>query len=157
MELPVDAKIPDEYIDSDRLRLEAYQKLSHAAAPTVEEGLINQVVEELTDRYGSPPLPVATLVQVTGLRRLAQSRGLSEVLVMGSKLRVVGPPLPDSLQVRLARIYPQSSYMAPARVVLIPLPDNHGDQALVTWVEGVIHAFYPDPQEAPAPAETLDT
>ena len=157
LELPVDAKIPDDYIDSDRLRLEAYQKLSHAAAPGVEDGLIGHVVDELTDRYGAPPAPVGTLVQVTGLRRLAQSRGLSEVLVMGSKLRVVGPPLPDSLQVRLARIYPQGSYMAPARVVLIPLPESHGDQALVTWVEGVIEALYPDPQHAPTPAGTLDS
>jgi transcription-repair coupling factor (superfamily II helicase) len=74
---------------------------------------------------------------------------------MGSKLRVVGPPLPDSLQVRLSRIYPRSSYMAPARVVLIPLPDQHGDQALVTWVEGVIHALYPEPDQAALPAETL--
>ena len=155
LELPVDAKIPEDYIDSDRLRLEAYQKLSHASAPGVEDGLIAQVVDELTDRYGNPPSPVTTLVQVTGLRRLAQARGLSEVLVMGSKLRVVGPPLPDSLQVRLSRIYPRSSYMAPARVVLIPLPDQHGDQALVTWVEGVIHALYPEPDQAALPAETL--
>ena len=32
LELPVDAVIPEDYVDSERLRLEAYQKLS-AAAP----------------------------------------------------------------------------------------------------------------------------
>ena len=31
LELPVDAHIPEDYIDSERLRLEAYQKLSAAA------------------------------------------------------------------------------------------------------------------------------
>ncbi len=152
LELPVDARIPEDYIDSDRLRLEAYQKLSHAAGPAVEDGLVDDVVAELDDRYGEPPLPVQTLVLVTRLRRKAQLAGLSEVLVMGSKLRVVGPPLPDSLQVRLQRMYPKGNYLAPARVVLIPLPEGHSDHALVAWVEGVIEALYP----APASSETLN-
>jgi len=157
LELPIDARIPEEYIDSDRLRLEAYQKLSHASAPLAEEGLIDQVVDELTDRYGPLPAPVTTLVAVTGLRRRAQASGLSEVLVMGSKLRLVGPPLPDSLQVRLRRLYPTGSYMAPARVVLIPLPERPGDQALVVWVEGVIDALYPLAQSPAVAAETLES
>ncbi|HEY1106308.1 MAG TPA: transcription-repair coupling factor, partial [Agromyces sp.] len=36
LELPVDAHIPDEYVDSERLRLEAYQKLSAAASVTAK-------------------------------------------------------------------------------------------------------------------------
>ena len=149
LELPVDARIPEDYIDSDRLRLEAYQKLSHAAGPAVEPHLVDEVIEELTDRYGPIPLPLETLVLVTRLRRRAQAAGLSEVLVMGSKLRIVGPPLPDSLQVRLQRLYPTGHYLAPARVVLIPLPDSPGDHALVAWVEGVVNALYPHTVENP--------
>ena len=153
LELPVDARIPEDYIDSDRLRLEAYQKLSHAAGPAVDEGLIDDVVAELADRYGDLPLPAQTLVLVTRLRRRAQAAGLSEVLVMGSKLRVVGPPLPDSLQVRLQRLYPKGNYLAPARVVLIPLPESHTDHALVAWVENVLDALYP--LANPTPSDTL--
>ena len=33
LELPVDAHIPEDYVDSERLRLEAYQKLSAASGP----------------------------------------------------------------------------------------------------------------------------
>jgi len=153
LELPVDARIPEDYIDSDRLRLEAYQKLSHSAGPAVDEGLIDDVVSELVDRYGDLPLPAQTLVLVTRLRRRAQAAGLSEALVMGSKLRVVGPPLPDSLQVRLQRLYPKGNYLAPARVVLIPLPESHTDHAMVAWVENVIDALYP--LANPTPSETL--
>ncbi len=155
LELPVDARIPEDYIDSDRLRLEAYQKLSHAAGPAVEPHLVDEVIEELTDRYGPIPLPLETLVLVTRLRRRAQAAGLSEVLVMGSKLRIVGPPLPDSLQVRLQRLYPKGHYLAPARVVLIPLPDSPGDHALVAWVEGVVNALYPQAVENPSGSDTL--
>ena len=153
LELPVDARIPSDYIDSDRLRLEAYQKLSQASAPNSTDADIDAVVDELVDRYGPFPAALTTLVMVTRLRRLAKKAGLSEVLVMGSKLRVVGPPLPDSMTVRLKRLYPQGNYLAPARVVLIPLPD-HSDQALVTWVEGVIESLY-GASESPATSETL--
>ena len=36
LELPVDAHIPEDYVDSERLRLEAYQKLSTASSPDRE-------------------------------------------------------------------------------------------------------------------------
>jgi transcription-repair coupling factor (superfamily II helicase) len=151
----VDARIPHDYIDSDRLRLEAYQKLSQASAPNAKDEDIDRVVDELTDRYGDIPLPLETLVMVTRLRRQSRKAGLSEVLVMGSKLRVVGPPLPDSMKVRVARLYPAAHYLAPARVLLVPLP-GHSDQALVTWVSGIIDALY-QPAAAPVASETLES
>jgi transcription-repair coupling factor (superfamily II helicase) len=79
--------------------------------------------------------------------------GLSEVMVIGANLRVVGPPLPDSLQVRMARVYPKAKYIAPARVCLIPLPEDYSDTALVTWVAGVIDALFPVAADATAPAD----
>jgi hypothetical protein len=117
------------------------------------EKMVDDVVAELVDRYGELPLPAQTLVLVTKLRRRAGAAGLSEVLVMGSKLRVVGPPLPDSLQVRLQRLYPKGNYLAPARVVLIPLPEDHSDHAMVAGVENVIDSLYPAAD--PTPSDTL--
>lgn len=155
LELPVDARIPDDYIDSDRLRLEAYQKLSQASAPAGSDADIDAVVEELVDRYGPLPVPVETLVMVTRLRRVAKTAGLSEVLVVGTTLRISGPPLPDSMTVRLRRLYPNGHYIAPACVVTIPLPD-HRDQALVTWVGGVVDALY-SPTPTPSTSGTLET
>ncbi len=142
LELPVDARIPERYIDSDRLRLEAYQKLSHASSPNVAESNLGEVVEELVDRYGPLPPELSTLVRVSALRRVAHRAGLSEVLVVGSKLRVVGPPLLDSKKVRLQRLYPSSQYIAPARVALVSLPDSVADDALVSFVEEFINAIF---------------
>ncbi len=152
LEIPVDARIPSDYIDRERLRLEMYQKLSGSAAPNAGDTAIDELVEEITDRYGELPSAVSTLVEVTRLRRRAMASGLSEVMVMGSNLRVVGPPLPDSLQVRAQRVYPKSKYMAPARVLLIPLPEDYSDKAMVTWVFGVIDALYPLAVTAVEPA-----
>ena len=51
IDLPVDAHIPVDYVDADRLRLEAYRKL--AAASSDDE--VASVIAEITDRYGEPP------------------------------------------------------------------------------------------------------
>ena len=49
LELPVDARIPEDYIASERLRLEAYQKLAAAvSAPVVEAAVAESVVGEST-------------------------------------------------------------------------------------------------------------
>ena len=51
--------------ESERLRLEAYQKLSSASSPASTVGQIDQVLEELTDRYGEPPVQVQNLIAVS--------------------------------------------------------------------------------------------
>ena len=82
LEIPVDARIPEHYIDSERLRLEAYQKLSAAAGPASAEGRIDLVLEELVDRYGKAPEEVEALVRISKLRRIAQQAGLSDVVAL---------------------------------------------------------------------------
>jgi len=146
LELPVDAHIPEEYVESERLRLEAYQKLSTASAPTSSDDQIGLVLDELTDRYGEPPRPVLALVEVSRLRRAAQKVGLSEVVVMGTNLRVAGVELPDSVQVRLQRVYPGARWFAQTKSVSVPLPRRHGepptDDELIAWVELLLGNLY---------------
>jgi len=154
LELPVDAHVPEEYVESERLRLEAYQKLSTASSPTSTDDQIDAVLDELTDRYGEPPAPVLALIEVSRLRRAAQKAGLSEVVVMGSNLRVAGVDLPDSMQVRLQRMYPGARWFAQANAVSVPLPRAHGqaptDDELIVWVEQLLSAIYSAPVARPA-------
>src|SRR5690606_15165652 len=70
--LPVDARIPWVYFESERLRMEVNQKLSTASAPVSPGDAVDRVVEELTDRYGELPDAVRQLVAVSRLRRQAQ-------------------------------------------------------------------------------------
>ncbi|WP_439693927.1 transcription-repair coupling factor [Curtobacterium sp. SP.BCo] len=155
LEIPVDAHIPEDYVESERLRLEAYQKLSAASAPAAQAEGIDMVLDELTDRYGQPPQAVKTLVEVSRLRRMAQQVGLSDVVVMGSNLRVAGKELPDSAQVRLKRMYPGARWFPQQDAASIPLPKPHGetlpDDALIDWVESILTAVY---GASKAPAET---
>jgi transcription-repair coupling factor (superfamily II helicase) len=149
LEIPVDARIPETYVESERLRLEAYQKLSVASSPTSTPDQIDLVRDELVDRYGELPAPVATLLDVSRLRRRAYKAGLSEVVAMGPNLRLTPLELPDSKQVRLQRMYPGAKYVAAARVVTVPLPPEGTD--LVTWAGTLFDALLPTASEAGAP------
>jgi transcription-repair coupling factor (superfamily II helicase) len=153
LELPVDAHIPEEYVESERLRLEAYQKLSTASAPASPDDSLDNVVEELTDRYGEPPLQVANLVAVSRLRRRAQKAGLSDVVAMGGNLRIAPAELPDSLQVRLQRLYPGARIFAQQKALSVPMPGDPTDAELIGWVTGLLDAMFPAPVAAEKPAE----
>ena len=142
LELPVDAHIPEDYVESERLRLEAYQKLSTASAPAATTDSIDRVMEELTDRYGEPPEQVTNLIAVSRLRRMAQKSGLSEVVVMGDKLRVAPANLADSIQVRLQRMYPGARYHAAAAAVLVPLPPELTDTQLIAWTTDLLVTIF---------------
>jgi transcription-repair coupling factor (superfamily II helicase) len=154
LELPVDAHIPEEYVESERLRLEAYQKLSTASAPASTPDQIDEVLAELTDRYGEPPVQVINLIAVSKLRRVAQKTGLSEVVAMGSNLRVAPADLPDSIQVRLQRMYQGSRYLAAAKALTVPMPRVNGeplqDADLIEWVAQLLGAIFPVPVAAVA-------
>ena len=156
LELPVDAHIPHDFVDSERLRLEAYQKLSTASSPTAATDQIDLVLEELTDRYGEPPTPVQNLIAVSRLRWQAQQAGLSEVVAMGSNLRVAPADLPDSIQVRLQRMYPGARYVSTTGAITVPMPREHGvapdDAALISWTGSLLTALFPKPVDSVVPA-----
>ncbi|GAB2606389.1 transcription-repair coupling factor [Pseudactinotalea suaedae] len=141
IELPVDAHIPEAYIEHERLRLEAYAKLSAAA----DDAAIDAVAEELDDRYGSPPEPVQRLFEVARLRVAARAVSLAEITQQGKYVRFGPVELADSRQVRLKRLYPGSVLKPGVRTVLIPAPTTAkvGGQPLtgeplMAWVREVI-------------------
>ncbi|WP_119697109.1 transcription-repair coupling factor [Microbacterium halotolerans] len=159
LELPVDARVPESYIDSERLRLEAYQKLSAAAAASAEEDAIDLVVEELADRYGGPPAEVIGLVRVARLRRRASRSGLSDVVAMGKNLRIAPANLPDSMQVRLKRLYPNAKLLAGGEAMVVPLPtkiEPGQDELLLEWVEQLLDALFPLPKKEDTPDASVD-
>jgi len=158
LELPLEARIPEYYIDSERLRLEAYQKLSAASSATAKDDAIDLVIEELTDRYGNPPEDVEGLIAVARLRRRAARAGLSDVVVMGSNLRIAPARLEDSIKVRLQRLYPKAKLVAGGEALVVPMPtvpaaigvgvEPLPDAELLQWVGQLFTAIFPEPVSA---------
>ncbi|WOF24350.1 transcription-repair coupling factor [Microbacterium betulae] len=157
LELPVEARLPESYIDSERLRLEAYQKLSAAATASAKDDAIDLVVEELVDRYGTPPREVDGLVAIARLRRRAAQAGLADVVAMGRNLRVAPAQLPESLRVRLQRLYPGAKILSGGEAMVVPLPVADGeplaDAELVAWVAQLLDAVFPPPKKDDPAAE----
>jgi len=146
LELPVNAHIPEEYVESERLRLEAYQKLSTASSPAASADSIDRVLEELTDRYGEPPAEVLNLIAVSRLRRMAQKAGLSEVVTAGGNLRIASMELADSIQIRLQRMFPGARYFPQTHSVSVPMPVRQGvplaDADLIEWTGQLLVAIF---------------
>ncbi|HWM17460.1 MAG TPA: TRCF domain-containing protein, partial [Microbacterium sp.] len=161
LELPVQARIPESYIDSERLRLEAYQKLSAAASATASDDALDAVVEELRDRYGELPAEAEGLLEMARLRRRAAQAGLADVVAMGPNLRIAPANLADSMRVRLQRLYPTSKVLAGGEAIVIPMPRAGGERVsdadLIAWVGQLLEQLFPAPAPAAlAPTTTTD-
>ncbi|BDR54447.1 transcription-repair-coupling factor [Bombiscardovia apis] len=118
IDLPVEASIPVDYIDSDKLRLEAYRKLATARG----EQDLQELYEELADRYGTPPAEFETLFSVARLRAKARALGISEINGQSSRVRISKIDMPESLQTRIGRIYKGSRYHPVTQTLQIPAP-----------------------------------
>ncbi|MFE6223376.1 MULTISPECIES: transcription-repair coupling factor [unclassified Streptomyces] len=118
IELPVDAHVPHDYAPGERLRLQAYRAI--ASANSEED--IRAVREELTDRYGKLPEPVENLLLVAGLRMLARSCGVSEIVLQGPNIRFAPVELRESQELRLKRLHPKSVIKPAVHQILVPRP-----------------------------------
>jgi transcription-repair coupling factor (superfamily II helicase) len=124
LELPVDAHIPTLYVDSERLRLEAYHKLSAASGETATREQLSAILAELEDRYGTPPQPVLNLIEVTALRQQANRLGIKELTMLGSQVKITPVALTDAEQVLLSHRLPGSRYMQTSKLLTLPVPKN---------------------------------
>ncbi len=75
VDLPIEAHIPEDYIDATHLRLDVYRLIADIRSD--EEA--SDVVDELIDRFGDPPAAVMGLVRVALARNLAAGMGITEV------------------------------------------------------------------------------
>ncbi len=75
IDITVDAYIPEKYITSPAGRIEAYKRI--AAIESAQDA--QDVLDELSDRYGKPGLAVKGLVDISLLRVMAAELGIYEV------------------------------------------------------------------------------
>ncbi|WP_344449951.1 transcription-repair coupling factor [Actinocorallia aurantiaca] len=148
VELPVDAHIPHEYVPGERLRLEAYRRIAGIAS----DDEIPEVLEELKDRFGAPPVPVLSLLEVARFRSRARRAGLTEVVLQGNFVRFAKAGgedriLPESRQVRMQRLYPKS-LMKPGQI-LVPTPKTAPlggrplrDGEMLRWATELVDALF---------------
>ena len=109
IEVPGDAHLPDDYVLKETNRLEAYRRL--ASIESIEA--LEDVRAEWLDRFGPIPAPAEALLQVGRLRVECVRSGVREITVTKGPgfggpdhvAKLTPVTLPDSLQVRLQRLY----------------------------------------------------
>jgi len=75
VDLPLDAYLPDEYIGDRTLKVKFYQRLANLNHPEQVEAM----EAELTDRFGTPPLPVKNLLAMVRLKVEAAILGFEAI------------------------------------------------------------------------------
>ncbi|MDH4159135.1 MAG: transcription-repair coupling factor [Actinomycetota bacterium] len=118
VELPVDAHLPHDWIPSERVRLQAYQRLAAAH----DEPALAEARAELVDRFGALPPAVERLFAVAAFRALARRAGVTEVVTQGRYVRLSPVELPESRSLRLTRLYPGTVVKPAVRTILVPSP-----------------------------------
>ncbi len=102
IDLDVDAFIPESYIPNEYQKLDIYKRI--AAIETEEE--MEDMTEELIDRFGDIPKKVDTLLQIAYLKTLAHSayvtsieqKGNRYIFTMYERARVLPQKIPELLE-----------------------------------------------------------
>jgi transcription-repair coupling factor (superfamily II helicase) len=129
LELPVDARIPVEYVDSESLRLEAYHKLSAESSAKSTRAKLDEILAELQDRYGKAPKSVLQLIEVTALRQQANRLGLKDVNLLGAMAKLSPVELSDHQLVSLTHKLKGIRYLQSAKLLSVPVPISSGTEA----------------------------
>lgn len=75
LEIPLEAYIPDSYINDPRYKMELYRRFSD-----MEYSMRNDLLDEIIDRFGNPPPEVEMLWRVSSLKalcRILRVRGIN--------------------------------------------------------------------------------
>ena len=130
MEIPVTAHLPVEYISSERLRLDIYRRM----AESKDDKELDEIRDELVDRFGELPDAALTLMEVAKIRNYAKSIGLTEVVLQGKFLKLLPITLPESAQLRVQRVYPGSLIKNQTNTVMVAYSTSPSWRA--GWQEG---------------------
>jgi transcription-repair coupling factor (superfamily II helicase) len=93
IDLPIQAYLPEEYISSEVLRIEAYRKIA-AVSSELE---VQDVEQELADRYGALPKEAQALLNIAKIKISAQKLRVSKVSYRSGRLRLSPLKLPEEI------------------------------------------------------------
>jgi transcription-repair coupling factor (superfamily II helicase) len=84
MEFPIDARLPEDYVNDTTLRMTLYQRFGEAQTFDI----LKELLEEVKDRFGTPPKSTQWLYCLMRIRIHAQNKYISHLKIKGSTLYV---------------------------------------------------------------------
>jgi transcription-repair coupling factor (superfamily II helicase) len=127
LRLGLDLRLPEGYIAEETLRLTVYRQI---AATSTDEAL-DRLLEELTDRFGPPPPPLANLALHQRIRRRAEKLGIVRVRRAGMAFELaVDPSHPDAHQTVMTLIGSlPGATLTPGGILRVPVQGRPEDAA----------------------------
>ncbi len=148
LDIPLAANLPSEYVEREDIRLSIYRRLADAlVAKEVEE-----IREELTDRFGPLPKEAHTLIELGVIRTRLIEHHVSEMVycnlgISGTRGFKVQPvTLPVSVQLRLKRLLPQATYKEATRSLSVPVKKGQDLLLAANQLLGIIFNEEPEVQ-----------
>ncbi|MCC5838857.1 MAG: transcription-repair coupling factor [Opitutales bacterium] len=108
---PVEARLPESYIEETRLRIDFYRRLAMAAS--VDE--VREIEAALKDRFGEPPPPAIHLLRLTCIRTRAEEVGLRSVETEGNRLKCLRASGQRDDYVKMGGRFPRLSQRNPLK------------------------------------------
>jgi transcription-repair coupling factor (superfamily II helicase) len=89
VDLPIAASIPSEYVTDRGLRLRIYRRL----ADLRDEAALDEIRQELAERFGPPPAPVENLLYQLQVKILASHAGVTAIGTENGQIVLTIPAL----------------------------------------------------------------
>jgi transcription-repair coupling factor (superfamily II helicase) len=135
----VPAYIPDAYVEEENERLVLYRRL--ARAETVEQ--LEELKDEIRDRFGPVPTLVENLVAAMNLRRIMKQLMILSAIAKGNQLEIrfhTEAPVDIALLVKLADQNRRTMRLTPSYQVFVRL--EPGDyEATFAQLEGILQVL----------------
>jgi len=107
IDLPIRAYLPDDYVEAEEQRLEAYRRLANVSE-LIE---VADIEAEWIDRYGPVPDPAETLLHIALLRSECVRLEITDVSVANrNRIRISPLELTQSEQIRYNRLINDGPY-----------------------------------------------
>ncbi len=149
MNLGISLRIDAGYIDEENQRLRMYKRIAGASS----DAAIDDIVAELTDRYGPTPEPVSLLLAAGRLRLLCERCGVSQVDRKGQnvnlKLLENAPIDPEKLMQVVARNAKRGAQFTPQGTLRFPLRAT-ASEAVIAEIRSLIEGIAAQRQELTA-------
>jgi transcription-repair coupling factor (superfamily II helicase) len=138
VDISIDAHLPDDYVPSEDLRLEAYRRL--ATVRTAVE--LDDIEREWRDRFGPLPEPARALISVAALRIECLRIGITEIVMNGHDARISPVVLRASQTKTLKRLAPRAVLKETTGVLTVPIA--RGENPAVALTDLLCGLFEPD-------------
>jgi transcription-repair coupling factor (superfamily II helicase) len=117
VDITVDAHLPESYVPSEDLRLEAYRRLATIRTDTE----LADIESEWRDRFGPLPAPAQALMNVAALRVECIRLGISDIVTNGNDIRISPVQLRASQTMTLRRLASRAVYKEQPGVITVPI------------------------------------